>query len=141
MSGRGTYRILHFFTGDEVIRPIGPAARWSCPAARPRRGKCRTRGLRSPHDRGRLLGARRRVPRRRRCGLCPPGPITTRRLQALPLDEPVDFGTLWEETAERACTWPVWDVAALLLGGCGDDSLSTSEPGSSARGTRSSSVW
>ncbi|MFI0355337.1 DUF4240 domain-containing protein [Actinomadura sp. 9N407] len=45
------------------------------------------------------------------------------RLMTLPLDELVSFQFLWEAIEDRAFTWPVWDAAALLLGGCGDDSF------------------
>lgn len=46
------------------------------------------------------------------------------RLLRLSMDELVSFGHWWEAVDDRAFTWPVWDVAALLMQGRSDDSFS-----------------
>lgn len=45
------------------------------------------------------------------------------RLSRLGVDELLSFGEHWDAADDVAFDWGVWDAAALLLGGCGDDSF------------------
>ncbi|WP_067826074.1 DUF4240 domain-containing protein [Actinomadura kijaniata] len=43
------------------------------------------------------------------------------RLAQMSVEELVAFGTYWDAADDVAFDWGVWDAAALMLGGCGDD--------------------
>ncbi|WP_433183325.1 DUF4240 domain-containing protein [Actinoallomurus sp. CA-150999] len=45
------------------------------------------------------------------------------RLSEMSVDELLSFAGHWDAADDIAFAWEIWDAAALLLGGCGDDTF------------------
>jgi hypothetical protein len=50
--------------------------------------------------------------------------LVRRELTALPKDDATDFFHYFDQTMDRAYSWPLWGAAFVINGGCSDDTFS-----------------